>query len=124
MKKRMKTLLEKELELIKPTLKEQVSNILKDNFEPNCGHKIFKVLGVNIGDIVVDTLNSNFREHIIIHKVKMKARVKLNLGSGTFKESTLSLKLHNDIHLTFHKNSNQYRIINRDHFKIIDLNSN
>jgi hypothetical protein len=120
----MKKLLEKELELIKHTLKNQVSLVLKHDFETNCGSEIFKVLGVNIGEIVVDTHNSNFREDIVIRKMKMKARVKLHLNCGAFKEATIPLKLHNDIHLTFNKSNNEYRILNGNHIKIMDLNPN
>lgn len=120
----MKKLLEKELELIKPTLKNQVSFVLKHNFETNCGSEISKVLGVNIRDIIVDIDNSNFREDIVIRKMKMKARVKLHLNSGAFKEATIALKLHNDIHLTFNKNANEYRILNGNRIRIMDMNPN
>lgn len=120
----MKNLLEKEIELIKPILKNQVTDVLQNDFQANCGNSILKVLGINLGEIFVDTKNSNFREDIVINKLKMKARVKLNTGVGAFKEATLSLKLNNSIHLTYNRAVNQYKIINGDHFKFIDLNRN
>ena len=120
----MKNLLEKELELIRPALKNEVSLILKNDFETKCGNSIFKVLGINIGEILVDAHNSNFRENIVIQKVKMKARVKMNQESGTLKESTISLKLNNDIHLIFNKNKNQYKIVKSNPIKILDINPN
>ncbi|MDG1527799.1 MAG: hypothetical protein P8I51_04475 [Polaribacter sp.] len=120
----MKNLLEKEIELMKPTLKNEVSLILKNDFETKCGSLIYKVLGVNIGEILVDTHNSAFRENIVIRKIKMKARVKMNQENGSFKESTISLKLNNDIHLIFNKNKNEYKIIKSNPIKILDINPN
>jgi hypothetical protein len=48
----MKNLLEKEIELMKPTLKNEVSLILKNDFETKCRSSIYKVLGVNISPIL------------------------------------------------------------------------
>jgi len=120
----MKNLLEKELELIKPILKDQVKDVLQNGFQANCGNSIIKVIGINLGEIFVDTKNSNFRENILINRLKLKARVKLNHGANAFKESTLSLKLNNSIHLTYNRTVNQYKVINGTHFKFIDLNNN
>ena len=120
----MKNLLEKELELIKPDIKYQVAYILQNSFKTKCGNAISKVIGLNLGEMFVDTQNSNFREDIIIHKMKMKARVKLHLDTGKFKEATIALKLHNDIHLTFNKSKNEYRILNGNLIKIMDSNPN
>jgi hypothetical protein len=54
----------------------------------------------------------------------MKARVKMNQENGSFKESTISLKLNNDIHLIFNKNKNEYKIIKSNPIKILDINPN
>lgn len=111
LKMKMKKLLEKELELIKPTLKSHISTALEKNYKTTLGTSITKVLGVHIGEIDVDEYNSNFREQIIINDIKLKARVKTNCNSSK-KESTIKLKLNKEIHLFFIKKINEYKVIN------------
>ena len=120
----MKKLLEKELGLIKPTLKNEITLILKNEFETKCGNTILKVLGVNIREISVNIEQSNFRENIVIQKINMKARVKINQQNGAVKESTIALNINNDLHLTFNKTSNQYKVIKSNPVKIMDINLN
>lgn len=119
----MKNLLEKELELIKPILKNKIADFLQGDFKANCGNSVFKVVGIHLGEIFVDTSISNFREDIVINKLKIKARVKLNLDTGSCKETTLSLRLNDIIHLSFHRGLNTYKIINSTYLRFIDLNT-
>ncbi len=124
MTKKMKKLLEKELELIKPAIKTQVSHKLQSNFHTKAGNKINKVISVNIKKIQFDLENSIIREDLVINDVKIKARVQTYSNTGKSKHSTISLKLDNDVHLTFLKSINQYKIMNSSHFKIVDLSQN
>lgn len=115
----MKKLLEKELDLMRPAIKSKISNTLENDFETSTGNTIDKVLGVHIVDMEVDTRYSNFRDQIVINDLKMKARVKVNKKPK--KESTIKLKLNNEIHLLYHKNSNEYKVINSEKIHIVDL---
>jgi hypothetical protein len=115
----MKKLLDKELELIKPPLKNHISSALENNYETNKGETISKVLGIHISDIDVDAFSSNFREQILVNELKMKARVKVKNTSK--KESTIKLTLNEDILLSYHKNTKQYKVINTGKMNLISL---
>ena len=54
----------------------------------------------------------------------MKARVKMNQENGALKESTIPLKLNNDIHLIFNRNKNEYSIVKSNPIKILDIKPN
>ena len=106
----MKRLLEKELELIKPPLKNHIASALENNFETSAGGYISKVLGVHIGAIDVDVQNSNFRNEIVINDIQIKARVKVD-NSQSKNVDTIRLKLNTDIHLLYQKNLSEYKVI-------------
>jgi hypothetical protein len=117
----MKTLLEKEEKLISASIRELVYNILSNDFNLKSGKIITKVNKIQIGNIIVDSEKSEFKEEIFINSIEIIASITVQLTEHSYKDDAINLLPTDVIHLKYNNTRKGYNIVNTDSFSFVDL---
>jgi hypothetical protein len=119
----MEELLKKEIEKIKIPLIAHIQAVLEDDFKTTSGREIRNIIRIQIGEILVDSENSDFNGDIVINRIEIVANANCLLNEGAYRREDLVIRPTNTIYLKYDHPSGLYSIMNADKFDLMDFSN-